>query len=60
MPVAVVTGIEAKGNKNDLQCSVDRQNFEYFLLILHLGLRTKLQLTSKVFLYVEQKGVLDQ
>lgn len=27
MPVAVVTGIEAKGNKNDLQCSIDRQNF---------------------------------
>lgn len=58
MPVADVNCIEAKGNKNDLQCSIDRQNFasSIFLLILHFGLYTKLQLTSEVFLYVEQGG----
>lgn len=57
MPVADVNCIEAKGNKNDLQCSIDRQNYasSIFLLILHFGLYTKLQLTSEVFLYVEQR-----
>lgn len=40
MPVADVNCIEAKGNKNDLQCSIDRQNFASSIFFAYSALRS--------------------